>query len=217
MTTLPSDQRSRDASRIASDLHDDVLPALWAISLRAKQIEEALDAHDYLFAREATQEIRRATAEVYEQTRRLLSAQDRAEAGDDLRIMLLALSQERAPAGAVIEAELDALPSFSPSVRHEVYLIAREALRNVERHADAARIRLRAFFEEGCWVLLIQDDGKGIDGWPALATGAAGFGMRTMRRRAASVGGRCTISPSRDGGTTVRLEVPIELHRWRSD
>ena len=53
-------------------------------------------------------------------------------------------------------------------------------------------------------ILEVTDDGTGFD--PELASG--GLGLRSMRERAAAVGGVLRVSSTPDAGTTVRLEVP---------
>ncbi|MGH3912127.1 MAG: sensor histidine kinase, partial [Pseudonocardiaceae bacterium] len=50
----------------------------------------------------------------------------------------------------------------------------------------------------------IIDDGTGI-----ASSARAGVGLRSMRERAAELGGNCRIGAAPGGGTSVCLELPL--------
>ncbi|MET0189847.1 MAG: ATP-binding protein, partial [Pseudonocardia sediminis] len=78
---------------------------------------------------------------------------------------------------------------------------AREALRNVDRHAGADEVALR--LDDGPRPrVTISDDGAGFD--PASADGSAGIAGSIVGRMA-SVGGTATVGSAPGGGTTVTL------------
>src|SRR5688500_19609069 len=81
-------------------------------------------------------------------------------------------------------------------------LALREAVTNVVRHARAKRCRVALAREGGEVVLEVSDDGRG-----GLA--AEGVGLAGMRERAEALGGR--LQRSGDGGTTIRLTLPLPL------
>jgi two-component system, NarL family, sensor histidine kinase UhpB len=56
-------------------------------------------------------------------------------------------------------------------------------------------------------VLRVRDDGLGIG---EAEAGGAGVGLGGMRERALLVGGRLFVRCCHDGGTEVRLEVPLQ-------
>lgn len=93
---------------------------------------------------------------------------------------------------------------MSLAVGRGVMLIALEALHNCLRHAKARTVTLDIRPSGRNWVLVVSDDGRGIapDG---DATSGSGFGLHTMHRRAAEIGGTLQISSLADCGTTVRL------------
>jgi signal transduction histidine kinase len=92
------------------------------------------------------------------------------------------------------------------TVGTHVYRILQEALNNVARHSGSkqawVRLRVRATELE----LEIEDHGTGM---PAVTQGR-GLGLVTMRERAALVGGSLEYLRPRDGGTLVRLRLPLE-------
>jgi signal transduction histidine kinase len=84
--------------------------------------------------------------------------------------------------------------------------IAREALSNVGRHAEATTCRVRLAREGGSAVLEIDDDGRGFDGEPSRP---GGQGVSNLRARAEALGGATEISGVPGEGTTVRVEIPL--------
>ncbi|HWT93787.1 MAG TPA: ATP-binding protein, partial [Solirubrobacteraceae bacterium] len=104
----------------------------------------------------------------------------------------------------------------APAACREVLMVAREALRNVEQHARAARVDVRLRREGDALVLEIADDGCGVP----VATGSGGrfsrvkerpghFGIVGMRERAAVAGGTLVVHPRPEGGTAVVARLPL--------
>ena len=89
-----------------------------------------------------------------------------------------------------------------------LYRVAQEALRNVERHADAghATISLRA--RPGYVELEVSDDGHGFEGPLEKKRGNSGFA--TMRERLSLAGGELHIDTTRDSGTRVTAWVGMD-------
>jgi hypothetical protein len=116
----------------------------------------------------------------------------------------------QAAAGLRMEVEApEQLPPLPAAVEVAAYRIVQEGLTNVLRHAHAHRcvVRLR------CDTMLhveICDDGVGVG--PAGRARRAGVGMRSMRERAAELGGRCVVEPAATGGMCVRAWLPIGSH-----
>jgi signal transduction histidine kinase len=91
--------------------------------------------------------------------------------------------------------------------RGETFLrIAQEALRNVERHAQAMRVSVALSIAGARLVLSIVDDGVGFD--PArIAPGH--FGLIGLREQAELIGGELCIDSRLDQGTTITLAVSL--------
>jgi signal transduction histidine kinase len=91
------------------------------------------------------------------------------------------------------------------AVAIHVYRVLQEALSNVARHAGAAQAWVRLRFTPSTLELEIEDHGKGFDpGAPRHGLGVIG-----MRERAALVRGTLEFLRPPDGGTLVRLRVPL--------
>lgn len=98
-----------------------------------------------------------------------------------------------------------------PAIEMIAYRIVQEGLSNAVRHAEAGRVDVQLTVNHPLLIITIRDDGVGIgsrvDG---EARGAAerGIGLLGMQERAASVGGHVEIKARREGGTTLRAELP---------
>jgi signal transduction histidine kinase len=86
-----------------------------------------------------------------------------------------------------------------------VYRVAQEALHNAAKHARAGHLELRLSHTRGHLVLRICDDGRGFRP-DSIFPGH--LGLRSMRERAAVVGGVLDISSAPGKGTRVTLRVP---------
>ena len=115
----------------------------------------------------------------------------------------------------------DALPS---PVAQALYKVAREALANVEKHAQARNVWVALRLEPSTGaghprhaLLTVRDDGQGFRR-PLLAQpgepdevelGLLHFGLGNMRRAVESAGGRLAVTTSPSRGTTVVASVPV--------
>lgn len=96
-----------------------------------------------------------------------------------------------------------------PHVHDEVYAIAREALFNASRYADASRIELELDYNASAFVLRIRDNGRGLDDAVAAAGHRPGhWGMVGMRERAHNIGASLAIESKPGVGTEVIATVP---------
>ena len=91
-------------------------------------------------------------------------------------------------------------------VRRNRYLIFKEALHNVIKHAHARHVAIALTLQQGRLVLLIEDDGRPV------ATGghvrASGHGLRNIGARAEAAGGEARCEARAEGGFRVRVSVP---------
>jgi signal transduction histidine kinase len=86
------------------------------------------------------------------------------------------------------------------------YRVTQEALHNVVKHANAARIDVRLVVDGDEAVLEVKDDGVGFDDSRSFP---GHMGLVSMAERAAGIGGRLTISSVPNRGTLVRLAAVI--------
>jgi len=115
---------------------------------------------------------------------------------------------ERSGVAAVCDA--DESCDATPETRWELFSIVREALRNVESHAHAVKVRLVLGYDGDDIVLEIADDGNGFDVPSDLEDLKAGghFGVIGMTERAQRVGGQLEVDSTPGEGCRLRVVVP---------
>ncbi len=99
------------------------------------------------------------------------------------------------------------LPADAPVVaKIGLYRVLQEALSNASRHAGGAGIEVELSPLDGAVCLEVRDRGPGFD---AGAVRPEALGIAGMRERAELLGGTFAINPRPDGGTAVRLTLPL--------
>jgi two-component system sensor histidine kinase UhpB len=190
-----------ERGRIARELHDDVGQSLTVLLLELARARRTGSDSAVAEAQE--------TARAVLQDVRQICHQLRPESLDDLGLSsALTTLAARVSEAAQLPVEVDVeheLPPLAPDAELVLLRVAQEGLTNVVRHAGASRARL-ALRRAGDGVTLrIADDGRGL-----AAALAAGGGIRGMRERAASVGGRLSIGSAGASGLEVRLDLETE-------
>ena len=194
-----------DRERIAKELHDGAIQALFAVGM-GLQGSAALAASDELRERiqDAVEELDRVIRDLRNYIFGLRPGILADRQLDQALQRLCEEFQERT--GVVAIAEIDRqVAAELASQAGEVVQLAREALSNVSRHAEAATCRLSLYRAEDGRVLEVDDDGCGFD--PAAAAGT-GHGLRNLQERAEGLGGRAEISSSLGQGTNLRVTLP---------
>jgi signal transduction histidine kinase len=89
-------------------------------------------------------------------------------------------------------------------LRQNLYLIFKEAVNNIAKHAAASQVNIHIKNADGAFSLMIRDDGKA---WgEGECEKLTGHGLRNMKMRAERIGGHLEIF--RNGGCTVKLTAP---------
>jgi signal transduction histidine kinase len=196
--------REEERLRLRRDLHDGLGPTLAALVFKIGLIRDTM-RNDPERTDRLLLELGGETKGAIDDIRALVYAL-RPPALDELGLVG-ALREQSAllseSAGFEIDVESAELPELPPAVEVAAYRIVTEALTNVVRHARASRCAVRLRLDERLFVE-ISDDGIG------LADGARmGIGLRSMRERAAELGGSCEIAPGRGRGTQIRVDLPV--------
>lgn len=199
-----------ERSRIARDMHDSVAKTLHGMSLSASALGTWIGRDP---------ERARADAEALASAARDAAADTRAIIGE-LRQDALDLPLGRSVDSFVgewsertgVEATVlsDGADAGSPSARWELFSVLREALANVDEHAEARRVEVRLAVRDGALVLEVSDDGSGFNPPVDPSEGVDGdhYGILGMAERAARVGGSLGVRSEPGEGTTVTATVP---------
>jgi signal transduction histidine kinase len=201
--------------RIARDLHDSVSQALFSSILHTRAAQKALadgGGQRTPQLRQMLQTIDELTKRAQSEMRRFIFEWGPEEIGDGLVPALTRHVASFAGDGAVrirVEGPSGPLP-LRAETETQLYGIAREALANVVRHADADTATVLVHTTAGGVVLEVGDDGRGFD---PQRVRAGRFGLESMRGRAGEIGADLAVISAPGRGTVVRVEVPAEEDR----
>ena len=194
-----------DRERIAKELHDGAIQALFAVGM-GLQGSALLAGDDDLRGRlqHAVEELDRVIRDLRNY---IFGLRPGILADRQLDQALKGLVEEfQLRTGVLAIADVDPAAAAELTGRAaDVVQLASEALSNVSRHAEAATCRVSLYRDPDGAVLEVDDDGRGFD--PAAATGT-GQGLGNLRERAESLGGRAEIQSAPGEGTRVRVRIP---------
>jgi PAS domain S-box-containing protein len=193
---------SLEQRRIGQDLHDSVAQELTALHLLARDVAEILET-DPANARKLVERIEKGLQRTQQQLRAVLRGL--LPVAVDSAGLMAALSDlaDRTLQEGKVTCTFDCPEPVSMAdnlAATRLYLIAQEAVHNAVKHAQARNVRITLGKVDGSVVLSVRDDGTGM---PAPTTQTKGLGLRIMRSRAAILGARLTIEPSKPTGTVV--------------
>ena len=186
----------KERKRIAGDLHDDLGAKLLTIVHTSES--ERISS----LAREALEEMRLSVKGL---TGKPLPV---ADALADWRAeTVLRLGQAGVEADWRSPTE-DLTQQLSARAFVQTTRILREAISNVIKHSGASHCKVRCTLGENDFVLVVQDNGKGI---PMELDGKLdrGHGMASMKHRAKQMQGQCLVESGPGYGTVIRLTLPL--------
>jgi signal transduction histidine kinase/ligand-binding sensor domain-containing protein len=91
------------------------------------------------------------------------------------------------------------------NVRHEVFLIFKEAVNNIVKHAACTEVAMTLAIDVHVLRLELHDNGRGFD--PLMPN--EGHGLANLRSRAAALGGTLRVTSAAGAGTAIALHLPI--------
>ncbi len=208
---------ANERSRIARDIHDDLGISLTQIAMQCEIIEDDITHPERM---------RQHVTELSESARAVTRAVDEivwaVTPGNDTLEKFTAFIGQFVqnclkPAGIAcriaLPAELPHIP-MEATVRHHLYLVVREALNNVIRHAHAQTVRFSLVLDGKTLVLTLSDDGCGFDpnqdAIPSNERLFHGNGLSNMRKRMAEIGGTVEITSTPGQGTTLTLRQSLD-------
>jgi signal transduction histidine kinase/ligand-binding sensor domain-containing protein len=199
----------RERARIAQDLHDDLGASLTRVSLLSDLVKADKDnpvqveTHATKISQSARQTVR-ALEEIVWALR---------PGSDSLQSLIeyIAHFANELFEGDRVHCRLDLqhdLPqrSLPPEMRHNIFLIVKEALTNALKHAGATEVRVQARAQADWLELLVEDDGRGFHPEEAARAGKR-QGLGNMQHRADAVGATLELKSTPAHGTRVRLWV----------
>jgi len=195
-------------NRIATDLHDDIGSTLTNISilseLSRKNLDPGADANKFL--NRISEEVQ-STSQALDDI--IWSVNVRNDSVDEILLRMRRYAGELFDSGKLkyhlqIGSDLSGI-KLSMDQRRDLYLIFKEALNNIYKHAEASTVTIDLNKEEHQIVMRITDDGKGFE----LKTSNRN-GFKSMQNRADKRKGHLQIDSALCKGTSVNVSFPLK-------
>lgn len=207
---------ARERNRLARDLHDTLAHSLAGLVVQLQAIDTLLKAEPEA-ARSELVKARQLAHTGLQEARQAI--QDlRANPIDDLGLAR-ALEREALDfgerTGVQIELHIaEPKTTLTDTVATQLLRIAHEALNNIERHADAQRVKVSLQPANNHLTLIVADDGRGFT---ADEVSGDRFGLQGMRERAEMIGGTLHVTSVVGQGTVIQLTINNDQWRRRDD
>ena len=95
-----------------------------------------------------------------------------------------------------------------PDIETALLRTAREALNNIQKHAQATQVTITLTYMDSLVALDVQDNGKGFESETSMDSDG-GFGLKSIREQVGQLGGELTIESNVNKGTTIAVSLPI--------
>jgi PAS domain S-box-containing protein len=195
----------REQQRLGQELHDGLCQHLTAVAFMARSVALRLKNHRVIEVNDI-EKIAQLVNDAATDTRNLSRALHRVDI--DSAGCITALEDLVDREIWKIPCRLEIKPSFrieNDVAAAQLYRIAREAVINANKHAQAREIVVALARSRNGIVLSVTDDGVGFQNEPKLKEG---LGFQIMKYRAGAIGGRLEIECPKKGGTRVACYLP---------
>lgn len=209
LITSQSHHYLEERQRLARYLHDTLAHNLAYLRLK---IEQLSGDSSYRVVEDLRQDLRRLLPianQSYEQVRSSLrELQETSQANLSTAIQEYAENIGQRTQLSIEVFQRGTARPLPPHVSRQVLYILREALSNVEKHADAHRVVVNMNWAEDGLIVETVDDGRGFN--PKTPRNHKdSYGLQILQECAAELNGRLAISSEPGSGTQVQLWVPF--------
>ncbi|NJC98871.1 MAG: PAS domain S-box protein [Anaerolineae bacterium] len=193
---------------IARDLHDTIGQNIGFLRMKL----EYLSGKSRIKKTELLNELQTMTDaanESYDLIRGTLAVLQSGDSSDLFLIFSRYAEQIVERSGIEVNFSTDGTPKvMAPKRMRQLFYIFREALTNIEKHAQASRVSIVIGWGDGCLNLTITDDGKGFN--PFEVPYGSHYGLKFMKERAGLLNGSLNVHSAVGSGTRLVIEVPYE-------
>jgi PAS domain S-box-containing protein len=201
----------QERTRIARELHDDVVQRLVLLSLELEGVQEDIPA-------DGASELRTRIGALGNQTTQIV---------DDVQLLSHELHSSKLEYLGIVEAAKNFCKEFGERQKVEIdfqshdvptalpselslslFRVLQEALRNAAKHSGVKRFEVRLWGSTGEIQLTINDLGVGFD--TEIAMKSTGLGLTSMQERLRLVHGELSINSQPRGGTRILARIPFD-------
>lgn len=206
ITQLTNLQKMRN--RIASDLHDDIGANLTNINMLSEISRKSIDK-----PREAEKILQRIIEEVTASGQALndiiWNVNSRNDSMEEIMLRMRRYAADLFDNSNILcHLAMDenvVTKKLNMEQRRDVYLIYKEAMNNIIKHASASNVWINLKWQSGKLCMKIKDDGKGFE--PVVISHRNG--LKNIRSRAEKWKGSTTIETAPGKGTLIEIIIPL--------
>ncbi len=196
----------RERERIGRELHDGIIQSIYAAGLMLEGVQHSVPDEPEAARSQLTRAIDSLNQTIQDIRRYIFDLRGEMPA-DDLKTGLNKMLDEFR-VNTLLETEFlvegESEGGMGAERRQHILQIAREALTNVARHAQARRVVVSLQYDASELQLVISDDGVGASKLPVNK----GHGLRNIRERARLIDGALDIDTQPNEGMKLTLTVP---------
>jgi signal transduction histidine kinase len=198
----------RERAEVARELHDSVGQTLAAATFQIAAVAHEIGNHSASIRLAGVRELLRTALEEIRNVSRSLHPRVATDLGLPTALEALGdATQQRSLVDVQVNVDIDGVV-IPAALSATLYRVAQEALRNVERHADAGRATVTLRARPGYVELEVNDDGRGFEGPLEKKHGESA--LTAMRERLSLAGGELHIDTAGNRGTRVIAWVGMD-------
>jgi len=202
----------RERGRIAKDIHDDLGSSLTRIMMLGERTQEGLQKQEDVAAH--VNKIVNSARHTVQSLDEIVWAVD--PENDTLEGLINYITHfadeffENTPVSCRLEMPVQAAHLSLPAeLRHDLFLVVKEAFNNAVKHARATAVRVKVQCHGDEVEIAIEDNGRGFE-MNGKSNGHGGNGLVNMRHRIERLGGRFELTSAPGKGAQVRFCVRIK-------
>ena len=196
--------------RLARELHDGLIQSLSAMRLRLQMLDDERSRDDDPETAGTVRELANEALTAIQDVRLLAndlhpSVLDKRNLAEAIELFGKQLEMQH---GLAFEITNHCTRSLADQIKHHLYRIVQECMRNAAKHAGATRLRVVIREQEHLIAVEVYDDGIGFE-QAHVSSSTSGLGLISMFERARLLGGTVQIQSQPGAGTTVLIEIPF--------
>lgn len=211
-STLQGDPQDQGAERyqVIRYLHDTVAPDLAYLRLKLDQFALEGQQPDRIISHQELERLAQIANQVYEKLRVSISEIEEeipVDLPQSVKDFAIEVGQR---AGIRVDFQMDGDPVDLPSpVKRQVLYMVREALRNIEKHAQAQTATICIHWQNQSLAIEIEDDGRGF--YPEKLSRRGGrYGLKILEECAQEINAGLHILSSPKSGTRITIWLPMD-------
>ena len=199
--------QEKERKRLAEEIHDGVGPSLSTIKLNIDlETSKTTDADTKLNLQEISTQISEISTEIRQISHDLMPASlldFGLIAGIENQIAKL---NQYEGLTILLNNELATdKTSFTQEQELNIFRIVQESMHNSIKHAKCSEINIHLKSDDNSLLVKITDNGSGLKD----KTSPEGIGLRNIKTRTKSLGGRTRITSKENQGLTIKLSIPL--------